>query len=330
MVPWLSVSYPSQTVSLIACRIKQSNVADPVEHGILSVWLGSPLSKQQDNKMSPDLAAFVRSSSLQKPEVYSQALTLLDSMQNAPSCNRLAASTLLDSCQSIEGSTSGAESSLEDVRSIYAARLAMCEIVRAGAAVPSHCKPFQHLNGNARQRVQDGTGGVGRNKQTGANEVDSRHLSQCLQSLESRPQWWTSYSNSRQNAVVMCQAVRADVEKGEPFCFHECDPAHISTDDLIRLHKSMAQTSSEVHSALSKALQKADESLSQQAAFATALRTFQQQLLQDLDSANAEAQSYFAKVLRGMETVTQSVINRLSTAIATVETDIASLNTVRD
>lgn len=184
-----------------------------------------PLSKHhQGDELRSDLTAFVRASSVDKPQVYSQALSLLDSMQNAPSCNRLAASTLLDSCQSVEGSTAGAESSLEDIRSVYAVKLAVCEIVSAGSAVPSLCMPFRSVNAESKQRGRGGVGANGRGKPLSANDIDSRRLSQCLQSLESRPQWWTSYSNSRQNAVVMCQAMRADIEKGE-FSHRRCAPS---------------------------------------------------------------------------------------------------------
>lgn len=152
---------------------------------------------------------------MHKPGVYSQALSLLNSMNNAPSCNRLAASTLLESCQSIEGSTTGAESALDDVRSLYAARLAMCELVSAGSTIPSQCKPLQPLSAGSKQRGRKSAEANGNGRPPGVTGIESRQLSQCLQSLESRPQWWTSYSNSRQNAMVMCQAVRADIEKGQ-------------------------------------------------------------------------------------------------------------------
>ena len=208
-------------VSLVIRHPVQTAVTGPFEYSILTRSPDFSSSKrQQENEFRSDLTAFVRTSSVDKPEVYSQALSLLDSMRNAPSCNRLATSALLDSCQSIEGTTTGAESSLEHVRSIYAAQLAVCEIVSAGSAVPSQCKPFQSVNAEFKQRGRSGAGTKGKGKPTGANEIESRHLSQCLQSLESRPQWWTSYSNSRQNAVVMCQAARADIEKGEPICRH--------------------------------------------------------------------------------------------------------------
>lgn len=134
--------------------------------------------------------------------IYTHALQFLSSLQASPSCNRLAASTLLDSCHSIDGAKQDAQASLEDVRSIYAAQLAMCEIVSAEALVPQSCKALALFPEAKVPRA------------LAPKSLRKDQLSQCLQALESRPQWWTSYSNSRQNAVVLCQAARVDVEKG--------------------------------------------------------------------------------------------------------------------
>lgn len=102
----------------------------------------------------------------------------------------------------------------------------------------------------------------------------------------------------------------------------------MSPDDLIRLHKSMTRVDSDIHSALSKALQEANERLSQQAEFATAVQKYQEQVLRDLDESHVEAQSLLAKVLKSLETVTQSVMSRLSTAVDKVETEVVGLNEV--
>ena len=99
-------------------------------------------------------------------------------------------------------------------------------------------------------------------------------------------------------------------------------------DDLIRLHKSMTQVDSDIHLALSKALQEANERLSQQAEFATAVQKYQEQLLRDLDESHVEAQSFLAKVFESMETVTHSVMTRLSTAVDKVVMEVAGLNEV--
>lgn len=126
-------------------------------------------------------------------------------MQGSPSCNRLAASTLLDSCHAVDGSKNDAENTLEDVRSVYAAQLAMCEISSAGSGIPQECKS---LDISSQAKIH---------QTNGFKYIWKDQLNLCLHSLESKPQWWTSYSNSRQNAVIMCQAARVDIEKGKPW-----------------------------------------------------------------------------------------------------------------
>ena len=122
-------------------------------------------------------------------------------MQSAPSCNRRATSSLLASCQSIEGPSSSAEIKLDDLRSAYATMLAICELRSAGAPLPPDCGSFSMVLDSDQSKAYD--------------NHDKRNLNLCLKSLESRPQWWTSYSNNKQNAAVICQAARIDIEKGE-------------------------------------------------------------------------------------------------------------------
>ena len=175
----------------------------------------SPTAAEHHSDLKTDLTAFVTQPAIDHSEMYTEALSLLTSIQSAPSCNRLAASMLLTGCQSIDGSTSNAEVSIEQSKSLYAAQLAMCEIVSAGSAIPQQCKPL------APPKTKAGHGGLRTSSHTlqdenksGKRDIASRQLGQCLQALESRPQWWTSYSNSRQNAVIMCKAAREDVAKG--------------------------------------------------------------------------------------------------------------------
>ena len=90
----------------------------------------------------------------------------------------------------------------------------------------------------------------------------------------------------------------------------------------------MARTSSEVHSALSAALSKSNDDLAHQQAFAATVQAFQKQVLDDLDESHQEAKTYFAKIVKSMEIVTQGLVDRLSNAIKTVETDAAGLSEV--
>jgi len=149
-----------------------------------------------------DLGSLVRPLPSDQTGIYTNALHILSSLQSSPSCSRIATEDLLGSCHAIEGSAVDSETQLDYTKSIYAARLAVCEIESADSTIPHVCKGLalslatkQHQNSNF--------------------AVQKAQLSECLQSLESRAQWWTSYSNSRQNAVVMCQAARIDIDKGE-------------------------------------------------------------------------------------------------------------------
>lgn len=142
------------------------------------------------------LVSYIKSSTVEQHGVYDKALKILDSMRATPSCQRMATVTLLDSCQSIDGNLPTSETILEDNRSVYAAQLALCEIESAGTPVPPPCS-----------RIRS----AGESKIPRPSRFD---LSQCLHTLETKAQWWTSYSNNRQNAVLICQAARAETEKG--------------------------------------------------------------------------------------------------------------------
>ena len=178
----------------------------------LALKFPSLVKEPTGDSTATDLTAIVRPSPIEKSAVYSEALQILTSIQASPSCHRLAASNLLNSCQSIEEAPSDTEPSLDDVKAIYAAQLAICEIISAGSAVPQQCKPLTPRHETKGRRGFSGIASGG--SQRPNDKHGSEHLSQCLQALESRPQWWTSYSNSRQNAVIMCRAARVEIEKG--------------------------------------------------------------------------------------------------------------------
>src|SRR6202012_5274244 len=75
-----------------------------------------------------DLASLLFQQAVQQDEIFSHAITILDSLKSAPSCHRLATVSLVDSCSSLERSRDG-ETALAEEREKYAARLAMCELM---------------------------------------------------------------------------------------------------------------------------------------------------------------------------------------------------------
>src|SRR5437667_11878420 len=71
-----------------------------------------------------DLASLLKVQSAEPHGILSSAIELLNSMNSSPSCNRIAASKLLTSCQSIDGSGNGQDNDpaemLDQVKSLYA------------------------------------------------------------------------------------------------------------------------------------------------------------------------------------------------------------------
>lgn len=260
--------------------------------------------------------------------VYSQALDLLDALQSSPSCIRLATSTLLTSCQTIDDHTSAAiEPALDEIRALYAARLALCEISSAGLGIPPECT-LLHVGIDSDAKKPHHNQLMGENTAQPSNSqhtVETLHIRECLQSLESRPQWWTSYSNSRQNAAIMCQAARADIERGMLKSSHQnlrikkrtCANAshNVIIDELINLHKSLVSTISELDRAMVGTLKDVKNFLSDQKGFVFALKDFRKKLLWSLESLNTQTQSYFLELVQKMESVSKSVLTKLNIAV---------------
>ncbi|KAL8905294.1 MAG: hypothetical protein Q9207_002727 [Kuettlingeria erythrocarpa] len=273
---------------------------------LLTFTVDSINGQQRGSGIDTDLTVLLGSSPDSQSQVYTQALHVLDSLKTSPSCNRLAASTLIQSCRSIDGTTSAAEELQEDVKSIYAAQLAICEINGAGSRPPGTCESFlpdKHLQLSRKlTHSSDKTGG--------AASALKRKLGSCLQSLEARPQHWTSYSNNRQNAVVMCQAARIQIEK----------------DNVINLHKAMVDTASDADIALRRAVNAANEGLIRQEEFSKEVRRFQDQVMQDFKVSKVETQSFIGSLLKQVDGVLQTVTRRLFDKVNDIESEANKVN----
>lgn len=180
------------------------------------------------NSTGAERAALIKVASLNALKENQKVLELIRTMETASSCIATATKSLLASCKEVEGVINGdsqgpnAPEVLENIKSIYAAKLAICEIMEAGATLPGHCLPFSPTRPSVRTHRLKSYFSRGKVAEAvlGGNvpESGSQELIGCLAELESRPQWWTSYSNARQNAVVMCQSVRVEIERGKLLC----------------------------------------------------------------------------------------------------------------
>ena len=189
------------------------------------------MMENPDESLTVELEAMTRELSsknhAEQPEIFTNAMKFISSMEASPSCHRLATTTLLRSCRSIRPPDDRSEENLgtverlNRVKSLFAARLAVCELTDANAVIPRQCNSLQFREDSDKGSVMKRF--TTRDKYYKAHDKvieddynDSNlEVSSCLGALESRPQWWTSYSNARQNAVVMCEATRSEIEKGK-------------------------------------------------------------------------------------------------------------------
>ena len=86
---------------------------------------------------------------------------------------------------------------------------------------------------------------------------------------------------------------------------------------MIRLYQSLVGTSSDMESALFKALREASSQLVQQQEFAAAVADFQRGLLQDLKNSSTAAHSYLAELTRN-----------IGSAAKGMETEVSALSEV--
>jgi Tht1-like fusion protein len=244
---------------------------------------------------------------LQQDTIFSEAIQLLDSMKSASSCNRIAATRLLTSCQSIDNNADTAKEdsmTLDQVKSLYAARLAICELTGAGATIPPTCSTL-YITPD-RSAKQDNLG---------SEALDSSvptMLHPCLKSLESRPQWWTSYSNSRQNAVVICQAARIELEK----------------EELLNLHRSLTTNTAKLNKALQDTLQSTATQSTKHRAFVEAVDMLGANLFRELEENNSKARTLFSSFIYEIENAIGSTASNIASMIMSAGVDTETLTKV--
>jgi hypothetical protein len=142
---------------------------------------------------------------------YKKALIFLEELKDASSCHRLAASTLIQTCQSLDQKVA-LDVALAEVKEEYAAKVAVCELSavfnKSKDVVPKACKAFVPS-----EKACAKTGAEA--KRICYAQISRSQVTVCISGLETRAQTWTSYSNALQNVHNTCQASRISMDKGK-------------------------------------------------------------------------------------------------------------------
>lgn len=106
-----------------------------------------------------------------------------------------------------------------------------------------------------------------------------------------------------------------------------CSSTDIS-DNLIKLHKSMVDTTSGADAALGRAVTAANEAFIRQEAFGKEVRRFQQQIMQDLEASKVETQSFLGDFLKHVSSSLQSTTKQLLGKVKDIEIEAKNVQEV--
>ncbi|KAF2130579.1 hypothetical protein P153DRAFT_289062 [Dothidotthia symphoricarpi CBS 119687] len=234
--------------------------------------------------MNADLDTLFQYTTSRNHKVISQAVEFVVSMQTAPTCTRMAASHLMNECKLLENAPEFAktrpEAYLDNVKTEYAAKLAVCELLSAqphtsNPLPPAHCDifvPSSRACGKGGSWWYNSKPTTSDDKQC-YPDFNGYQYSQCLKTLQSSPQYWTSFSNARQNAVVMCQASRDAIER----------------ENHLEIFKNLTQVMSAVSSTMKDTTEEYESLVRDQKEFANAIREAQEQAKQDIQDVHDKA-----------------------------------------
>ncbi|KAF2853286.1 hypothetical protein T440DRAFT_487727 [Plenodomus tracheiphilus IPT5] len=260
-----------------------------------------PIISTQYNSPPADAAPTVNVDALfqyttsRNHKVITQAVDFVVSMQTAPTCTRMAASHLMNECKLLENAPDFAKSRpeayLDNVKTEYAAKLAVCELLSAQPSNPTpplHCEVLVPTSKACSK--------VGSWWHTSADY----QYTQCLKSLQSTPQFWTSFSNARQNAVVMCQASRDAIER----------------ENHLETFKNLTQILGVVTSTMQKTTEEYETLIKEQSRFSEEARESHSQLQENIRVMQEKAVTTVGALDEKFHSFMEVSMSELITALA--------------
>ncbi|KAJ6049746.1 hypothetical protein N7460_002817 [Penicillium canescens] len=271
-MPKMKAAVVSQLLFYIILPLAGSSDVRPSQKGDLPILI----PKQPEIDAISSLGSGARN----EDTTFKEAIQLLDSLNSSPSCNRIAATRLVVSCQAFSGGKDGTHADSPETM----------DLVRDGVTPPQKSR-FGFVS---RHKSSDNV----------SDKMPREVLEDCLRAIESRPQWWTSYSNSRQNALVICQASRVETEK----------------EELLDLHRSIAKGSLKLNSGIRDALRDAVAQSEQQQLFMEAVQVLQEKIVMDMEQTDSLFQRTFGNFLREIELGIGCLQNSISSALFSLRT----------
>ncbi|RMZ03433.1 hypothetical protein D0860_06792 [Hortaea werneckii] len=257
------------------------------------------------------------------PDSIKGTLERLKNLETQPSCVRVATAGLFHSCAHLDSSIlpDGDEAPgspdafiMEEV-DVYSARLAVCEwSVAKPALVPSACKDFVPTVITTKKKVFGWSfSGQTTSKQLYPqyDAITRAQLQDCRSSLADNDRTWTSFSNSKQNAVAMCHAMRGEVERNE----------------TIHMYKVFAYAMADLGSAVSLSTEELEEFRASFRELKLAMRQSHLELVQNDEQRRERTVKLWAEWEARMEAdleVLRATVNDIAKVAKEAGTDVSN------
>lgn len=155
--------------------------------------------------------------SIELPSAKEDLVQFLDTTEKLPTCYRVASAALANACSGSDGSLFSIS---QQERNLFGTRGAICELLEAGLPIPHACSSFvptvkSTIKQTFEQYLRQKDMKMPIIQYPRYNQATVKDLDRCMSKISGNMHFWTSYSNSMQNAYEICRAMRAEVESGE-------------------------------------------------------------------------------------------------------------------
>lgn len=229
-------------------------------------------------------------------------MRVVDALAQQSTCHQTAAAHLLLTCKAIGADMDkddGERELLERAKSVYAVRVAVCETGEGRAAVPSACTSILDIPQRLDHEI---------------DVVSSKTLAPCLGALMGEHYYWTSYSNNRQDANILCRATTLESTRLE----------------ALHSYQKLAELLPEFHATLGSTRSQWLGFLKQQQEEVLQVSQLQRKNREELQAQHQSELGSFRDVMQVARKGLLDVSQDLKRAVANADTDVSQTREVRD
>ena len=258
--------------------------------------------------MAINLTGVLPEARIADPEIFNRAVQIIQDLQHESTCHKQAVYHLAGSCNKIDVKPSEGNPHTEQVaeshESLFAARLAVCEISQAHVAIPKDCDIM--LPKHSTDTVH-GWKAFWTSQSTAKSDwtypsVSEVEIGRCVTALHQVVQFWTSYSNAKQGAVSLCEASRSDNRRGKcrlpmisQVIERKCFTKH-AIEIILDIYGKLTESLRGMPSAIQKVLDQLHDQSQAYVQFYDAMRKLKADHDKDVQASADKVMGFFAKL----------------------------------